>query len=327
MTMNTAAADLDDDYSDTKSIDSCEEYIHFESIRNPSTQLEESISFSWPGIYYCDDEPDAVDGSVDAGAGVGGADAASSLLKNKSVNDDALYGSQGKLRKIILSTLLEEDDIAPIFDGARWAGTRLWRAAIRSIQYLAGHLPDTNVPPDIRLLRTIPNNSIANSNESVTNNNAVSILELGCGLGVPGMIFHLLGCNVVLTDQEDILSQLEKNVMNNFPNSSLSSSINSSSDQSTCCDKVHDTTAATTIQALPLSWSREDVHTLLEQAGRSNIGFDIVVNCDCVFEPLYGKRLVCLVCAHYMFVRSSLSPPQQHYSRNFLLLCIQVGIY
>jgi hypothetical protein len=278
-----AAADLDDDYSDTISIDSCEEYIHFESIRNSSTQLEESISFSWPGI-YCDEVVADGDGSEGA--------ATDAITPSVEGVDDR---NQKKLRKIILSTLLEEHDIAPLFDGARWAGTRLWRAAIRAIQYLAGHLPDAPIHPDIHLPRSMTTINTVNDSEinSIDINNkmgAISVLELGCGLGVPGMIFHLLGCNVVLTDQEDILSQLQKNVDRNFPTSSISL-ISSNLEQSTCDkDQTNAANTTTTIQALPLSWSRKDVNSLLEQVGRSETGFDIVVNCDCVFEPLYGKR-------------------------------------
>ncbi|KAL7525911.1 hypothetical protein ACHAWF_001560, partial [Thalassiosira exigua] len=92
---------MDDDFSDTESIDSCEEYINFESIRNPSTQLEEAISFSWPGIYEDDDDNE-----------------------NAPINE----GSTKRLRKIVVSTLLEEEDLAPLFDGSRWAGTRLGRS-------------------------------------------------------------------------------------------------------------------------------------------------------------------------------------------------------
>ena len=43
------------------------------------------------------------------------------------------------------------------------------------------------------------------------------------------------------------------------------------------------------ITAKPLSWSRTDVNSLLDDLGKSDSGFDIVVNCDCVYEPLYGK--------------------------------------
>ena len=242
-----AAVDCDgddaSDYSETDSIDSCEEYIHFQSIRNSETQLEEAISFSWPGIY--DDEK--VDGTDD----------------NRIYDDEKVDGTddntEKKLRKIAISTLLEEDDLAPLFDGSRWAGTRLWAAAVRAVQFLSGHLPGTK-------------NMLGSDAPTTDDKKVVSILELGCGLGVPGMIFHLLGCNVVLTDQIEILSQLEKNVLDNFPNTSD-------------CNKEKE---QPTIHAMDLSWSRSDANSLLEKLGRSDTGFDIVLNCDCVYEPLYG---------------------------------------
>jgi len=227
--------DDESDYSDTDSIDSCEEYINFKSIRVDG--LEEAISFSWPGIY----EEEA----------------------NNDVGDDIENDGEmekKQLRKLVISTLLEEDDLAPLFDGSRWAGTRLWAAAVRAVQYINGRLPGT----EDRLIQTAENDG-----------KAISLLELGCGLGVPGMIFHLLGCNVVLTDQIEILSQLEKNVLDNFPNAEEQK------------DEAKQST--TTIKARPLSWSRTDVNSLLNNLGKSDTGFDIVVNCDCVYEPLYGK--------------------------------------
>jgi len=240
--------DDESDFSDSESIDSCEEYIYFKSIRNPSTQLEEAISFSWPGIY----EDDGKDGN--------------------DTNDKIAAGEEEKkLKRILVSTLLEEDDLAPLFDGSRWAGTRLWGAAVRCIQYMAGHLPDSE--------ESLSKHGIEPPNADGTGGGAM--LELGCGLGVPAMIYHLLGGGTVLTDQAEILSQLEKNVMDNFPKTAITSA--NAKDGS-------DLKKKSTIQAMPLSWSRTDINDLLQQLGRSSDGFDIVINCDCVYEPLYGKR-------------------------------------
>lgn len=233
--------DSEDDWSETQSIDSCEAYINFESIRDPSTQLEEAVTFSWPGIYQHDDE----------------------VTEEETQQQDGV--EEGRvLRKITISTLLEEEDLAPLFGGCQWAGTRLWGAAVRAIQFLAGNL------------------EMQESNKFELNksgDDATTLLELGCGLGVPGMIYHMLGSTVVLTDQEDILVQLERNVEDNFPSSVISNKESSSDSART---KQY-------IRAMPLSWSREGVHSLLEQLQLSTAGFDIVLNCDCVFEPLYGK--------------------------------------
>ena len=104
------------------------------------------------------------------------------------------------------------------------------------------------------------------------------LLELGAGLAVPGMIYHLMGGDVVVTDQADILSQLEANVEGNFPSPE--------EDCSAKCSKAR-------IRARALSWSRDGVVGLLSELDMPT-GFDVVLNCDCVYEPLYGKSWVLL---------------------------------
>lgn len=265
--------DSSSDWDDEKSIDSCEAFVSFQSIRNAG--LEEAICVSWPGVYEADHD---VDDAISDGYDV--------VIKAAKKSDDADNNADSsneqsakKLRKIILSTLLEEDDIAPLFDGSRWAGTRLWGAAVRGIQYVAGVL---DAKPDFV---TIPSNNVSGSyenEEGETKSCRPSMIELGCGLGVPGMIYHLLGGTVVLTDQADILSQMEKNVLNNFPKTALSATATNEV-------RVELEKMGPTVQASPLSWSHEDVLKLLEQTNRSSTGFDIILNCDCVFEPLYGK--------------------------------------
>jgi predicted nicotinamide N-methyase len=198
-----------DDTSDTDSVDSNDEYmkmIQFQSIRN-SHGLEEAISVQW---------------------------------QNNTTASNALTLS----KRLHISTILQQDDLAPLFDGAGWAGTRVWHAAIAAIQYLV-------------------QNSLVSS--------STNLLELGCGLGVPGMVLHsLYGCNVCLTDQESILSQLQHNVHANFESSSSSSKI----------------------VARPLSWSRREIQQLISVR---ETDFDVVLNCDCVYEPLYGDSWKLLV--------------------------------
>lgn len=148
--------------------------------------------------------------------------------------------------KLQLSTCLEPTDIAPMFGGTQWAGTRIWRAAIAATEYVLDQFGDKA-------------------------GSSMNFLELGAGLGVPGMILHaLLEWNVVLTDKEPLHRQLEVNCRKNFPDSYGKS-----------------------IEAEELDWSRKGVHELLEKGifGQTNFsseGFDIVLNCDCVYEPLYG---------------------------------------
>jgi hypothetical protein len=149
-------------------------------------------------------------------------------------------------RVVELSTKLPEDAIAPLFDGTQWAGTRVWKAAIVALEYLVEH----------------------------DDENYTSLLELGCGLGVPGMLWYCwkqmqiekkndgdktAACEVVLTDQPDLLTQLQGNLESNF-------------------------TEEQKISALPLSWSREGILEIL-----ATTKFDVCLNCDCIYTPLYGR--------------------------------------
>ena len=248
----------DDDHDSLFSIDSNDtlhNFIEFQSHRN-STGLEEAISFSYPfqeSMVPCED--------TDVEANVNNAD------------DDA----DGIIRKrTMISTLLEEDDLVPIFDGAGWAGTRVWAAAIWGIKYLVEEYGNLSV-----------DQKHGNGNE---HGKKMTLCELGCGLGVPGMIWHQLGGDVVLTEQEKIMSQLRDNVKSNFKDSYVSLSSNSSEEG----QKETSSREGATICAHPLDWSREGYQELLNTTGFRN-GFDIVLNCDCVYEPLYGKSWELLV--------------------------------
>ena len=217
--------DWEDEYESVESDNSCLQYIEFESIRD-ETKLEVGIKFSWP--------------------------------KKDSGDDD-----DEKLKQYQLCTLLEPDDIAPLFAGAQWAGTRVWDAAIRATQYLESNYRDEIME-------------------------GKSLCELGCGLGVPGMVCHSLGANVVLTDQECIMSQLHKNCRNSFPETYI--------DHHSIDWKVNNVEKKShhVLLTHPLTWSREDLHKMLQQTGYTN-GFDFLINCDCIFEPLYKKSWKLLI--------------------------------
>lgn len=141
-----------------------------------------------------------------------------------------------------LSTVLPSTSMAPMFDGTQWAGTRLWRAAIVAVRYLELHAEEILKRP---------------SGEPRT------LLELGCGLGVPGMILHSkIGCPTVLTDKGGLLEQLQTNIHSNFDE-------------------------AQNIYARNLDWN-VGIDELIESL--SGIAtFDVVLNCDCIYEPLYGE--------------------------------------
>jgi hypothetical protein len=148
--------------------------------------------------------------------------------------------------KLRISTLLQQEDIAPLFAGAQWAGTRVWHAAIAMVDYLV------------------------REHEAQLQDGDTKLLELGCGLGVPGMLCHALyNTETYLTDQEEIMSQLETNVEDNF-----------------FADHAPARNEPRRLHAKALNWSRE---ALLEDPEFLSKGSFIVMNCDCVYEPLYGE--------------------------------------
>ena len=220
-----------------------------------------------------EDEDDYSLGSVDSN------DTTMRTIQFQSLRDDnkleqgisLVWPTDPDSRTLTLSTLLEPDDLAPLFAGAQWAGTRVWHAAIHGMFYM-----EKEYDADL--------------------STGASLLELGCGLGVPGMIWHMLGGNAVLSDQESIMSQLHGNLESNFAETTITKIDTGAVERG-----VQGGSVATdaekpshTISAHPLSWSRDGVHRLLEDSGYST-GFDYVLNCDCVYEPLYGKSWELLV--------------------------------
>lgn len=144
-----------------------------------------------------------------------------------------------------LDRLQSEFEIEPIFSGAAWAGSVLWAAAEKLVLHV--------------LL------------SGVVDIKGKSVLELGCGLGIPGMVASLLGSSdVLLTEQPSLLPLLRKNVSTNFKDASV---------------------VAPTI--MELSWGTESGKSVLRS--REGRDFDFIFICDCVFEPLYGDswKLLC----------------------------------
>ena len=219
-----------------------------------------------------EDDDDYSLGSVDSN------DTTMKTIQFQSLRDDnkleqgisLVWPTDPKSRTLTLSTLLEPDDLAPLFAGAQWAGTRVWHAAIHGMFYMEKEY-------DVDL------------------STGASLLELGCGLGVPGMIWHMLGGNAVLSDQESIMSQLHGNLQTNFTETTITTKRSDGGVEEMSTTETNVTkTPSHTISAHPLSWSRDGVHRLLEDSGYS-AGFDYVLNCDCVYEPLYGKSWELLV--------------------------------
>ncbi|OQR85008.1 hypothetical protein ACHHYP_12443 [Achlya hypogyna] len=136
-------------------------------------------------------------------------------------------------KSLDISLLLDEEELAPLFCGAAWAGTLVWEAAELLSNYMLNEL-------DVSSLR---------------------VLELGAGLGVPGMVAGLLGAqHVVLTEQPELVPLLRTNIRRNFA-------------------------GANSVAAAELSWGREATRAFVATHGT----FDVLLSCDCVYEPLYGE--------------------------------------
>lgn len=152
-----------------------------------------------------------------------------------------------------ISTCLPEDTIAPIFDGTQWAGTCVWRAAVVALKYLLSEACPLKVTAE------------------------TTVIELGCGLGIPGIILALSrSCPTLLSDKQSLLEQLQRNLQK-LPHPE-----------------------ARCLQACALDWSVSDVQAIVGSFGRP---FDLVLNCDCIYEPLYGESWKYLAHCQTEFLR------------------------
>jgi len=143
----------------------------------------------------------------------------------------------GDAAPLALDLRLAPDDLEPVFSGAAWAGTVLWRAAA--------------ILADRALLAPATRISVEGR----------SVVELGAGLGVPGMVAARLGASrVALTEQPSLVELLERNAAANF-------------------DKPP--------AVVEFSWSRAGADAL-KRDFNDGAPIDVVICCDCVYEPLYG---------------------------------------
>ncbi|ETI55214.1 hypothetical protein L917_01904 [Phytophthora nicotianae] len=151
-----------------------------------------------------------------------------------------------------LTLLMQADELAPLFSGAAWAGTLLWDAAV--------HLARRFLT-DYRQQLEDPNNSLR-------------VIELGAGIGVPGMAARVAGAkHVVLTEQDELLRLMHVNLAAN------AEVLNLPNGEQDVEDKGG-------IVARPLSWGVQQTKEYLAQY--SNEQVDVVLSCDCIYEPLYG---------------------------------------
>ncbi|KAG7388437.1 hypothetical protein PHYPSEUDO_012498 [Phytophthora pseudosyringae] len=154
-----------------------------------------------------------------------------------------------------LTLLMQADELAPLFSGAAWAGTLLWDAAV--------HLARRFLT-DYRQQLEDPSNSLR-------------VIELGAGIGVPGMAARVAGAkHVVLTEQDELLRLMHVNLAANAEVLRLPGGEELGEDVD---DKGE-------IVARSLNWGVGQTEEYLAQYPDEKV--DVVLSCDCIYEPLYG---------------------------------------
>ncbi|TMW64548.1 hypothetical protein Poli38472_011428 [Pythium oligandrum] len=155
-------------------------------------------------------------------------------------------------RELELSLLLKEDELAPLFSGAAWAGTLLWDAAAHLTKRFLVKYRDKLARAD----------------------NTMGVIELGAGIGVPGMAARIAGArHVVITEQDDLLELMHRNLADN-------ASVLRIGD-------VFPEAKHGAIHARPLSWGTKETTAYLDKHADEPV--DVILSCDCIYEPLYGK--------------------------------------
>lgn len=97
-------------------------------------------------------------------------------------------------RSYELSETLESEQLAPIFDDA-WTASRVWMAS----QYLSEHL--------VEFAET--------QQQPLQLKDGATVIELGSGCGLAGLVAASLGGDVLLTDQQQAVDLLVRNIDTN----------------------------------------------------------------------------------------------------------------
>jgi len=135
-------------------------------------------------------------------------------------------------RRLELKLTFEPSNLEPLFSGACWAGTVVWPAALLLAEELRKRRAELVV--------------------------GKTVVELGAGVGVPGMAARHLGArSVLLTEQPPLPDLLKSNSEVNFP------------------------APEAVLKVESLDWADESL-----EKGRTK--FDLILVSDCVYKELYG---------------------------------------
>ena len=180
-----------------------------------------------------------------------------------------------------LDLTLGESQIEPMFSGGAWAGSVIWSAALLLCDWLAAE-PASLVEGKV-------------------------VVELGAGIGVPGMTAAAFGARkVLLTDQSPLADGLGRNVAANT-------------------DVLG---GEGTVLCAELDWAEPQMPAGFED------GVDLILVSDCVYEGLYGRDawvqlahvLSTLCVAGRTVVLNSLERRNVDGVDEFLALCAELGV-
>jgi len=98
------------------------------------------------------------------------------------------------------------------------------------------------------------------------------------------MAWSCWGGNSILTDQESLVGQLSGNVTENFSPPASQSQMTTMNVEG----EIKKGGGRSNVEVHPLTWSRAGIRRLLRDTNRTSKGFNVALNCDCVYDPLYG---------------------------------------
>jgi predicted nicotinamide N-methyase len=140
----------------------------------------------------------------------------------------------------------ESDDavMSPLWSDGTWTGTLIWDSAVYAADMLL-------------------------SDAWANRLRGKSLLELGCGLGLPGLVGHAIGASpVLLTDRRTVVELVREGLLaNSLPENE--------------------------IRALELAWSDEAASAFKAEHLEGKAP-DCIIACDCIFAPIFGSAFLLL---------------------------------
>uniref|UniRef100_A0A0K6S8K6 Uncharacterized protein n=1 Tax=Chromera velia CCMP2878 TaxID=1169474 RepID=A0A0K6S8K6_9ALVE len=221
------------------------------------------------------------------------------VICEESNQVECRFGRRAPPLSLSFHLLMDADDIAPLFHGASWAGSRIWDAALLTARLLVRWAAQSGAC----------GSEGGGSLEGFAPFKGIRCVELGCGVGFPGMLAAHLGAQTVLTDTAELQSLLHRNVEGNRPETMLEK-------QSKVGAAPKSPLSKFSCVSRELSWSSEAAGTLLKEwpfeddvqldtaaegmeSQDSEVilesGVDLIICCDCVYEPLYGQSWTALI--------------------------------